>query len=464
MGKFNLHRGSLQLRVLTLTLLFTLGVSIVITVSNMHQLNAEWERTTLLNAEYALQTAAAAIYRDLDEVDDLASWCAYNPSMRTYLLTDSAGNNQALSMYPMISAKYNSMRTLPYIQRFILINAAGRPMMFGTAATNVVALTPELLQTIPGYNEASYGWAYITRDPLALTTQAAQTIPICRALTLPGTDRTAHVCIFVSPSVITAPLRGFTLSEGGKLLWEMGEHIYTVQNNTLTELDTDRTYYKDTRPFDAETLDSLTEVYERGSGVNTQLIVRYPIGVHDLYLIEVLPNGPLQRQIPYLSASLIFSLAAILALGFVSIVHVPQNHLLLETDMEIFVTLLLTMFSSSCVGLLISALFTNGESAILAVLVLMIGQVVFSNVMFTVTGAAATISNIIVCRWGMGALGASTDLNSRMAWLQAGLDGPMYDATVENLTHSWQMLGLISVVCLVAAWLVLQIAFDRKKA
>ena len=154
----------------------------------------------------------------------------------------------------------------------------------------------------------------------------------------------------------------------------------------------------------------------------------------------------------------------ILAMGFVAIVHVPQNHLLLETDIEIFVTLLLTMFSSSCVGLLISALFSNGESAILAVLVLMIGQVVFSNVMFTVTGAAATISNIIVCRWGMGALGASTDLNSRMAWLQAGLDGPMYDATVENLTHSWQMLGLISVVCLVAAWLVLQIAFDRKKA
>ena len=163
MGKLNLHRGSLQLRVLTLTLLFTLGVSIVITVSNMHQLNAEWERTTLQNAEYALQTAAAAIYRDLDEVDDLASWCAYNPSMRTYLLTDSAGNNQALSMYPTISAKYNSLRTLPYIQRFMLINAAGRPMMFGTAAANVVALTPELLQTIPGYNEASYGWAYITR-------------------------------------------------------------------------------------------------------------------------------------------------------------------------------------------------------------------------------------------------------------------------------------------------------------
>ena len=156
--------------------------------------------------------------------------------------------------------------------------------------------------------------------------------------------------------------------------------------------------------------------------------------------------------------------AVILALGFVSIVHVPQNHLLLETDIEIFVTLLLTMFSSRCVGLLISALFTNGESAILAVLVLMIGQVVFSNVMFTVTGAAATISNIIVCRWGMGALGASTDLNSRLAWLKQGFDSPMYDATVANLMHSWQMMGLITVVCLIAAWLVLQISFNRRKA
>ena len=156
--------------------------------------------------------------------------------------------------------------------------------------------------------------------------------------------------------------------------------------------------------------------------------------------------------------------AAVLAIGFVRVVHVPQNHLLLETDIEIFITVLLIMFSSSCVGLLVSAIFKNGESAILAVLVLMIGQVVFSNVMFTLSGAAGYIATIIVCRWGVGALGASTDLNSRLAWLQAGLDSPMYDATVANLTHSWQMMGLIAAVCLVAAWLVLQIAFDKKKA
>ena len=156
--------------------------------------------------------------------------------------------------------------------------------------------------------------------------------------------------------------------------------------------------------------------------------------------------------------------AAILTFGFVRIVHIPQNHLLLDTNVEIFVSILLMLVASSAIGLLISAIFKSGESASLVVLVLMIGQVVFSGIMFTLTGVAARIAAVIVCRWGMGALGASTDLNSRLAWLKQGFDSPMYDATVANLMHSWQMMGLITVVCLIAAWLVLQISFNRRKA
>ena len=156
--------------------------------------------------------------------------------------------------------------------------------------------------------------------------------------------------------------------------------------------------------------------------------------------------------------------AAILTVGFVNVVHIPQNHLLFETNLELFVTVLLMLFASSATGLLVSAIFRSGETAILVVLVIMIGQVVFSGIMFNLTGAANVIANVIVCRWGMGALGASTDLNSRLAWLKAGFDGPMYDATIANLLHCWQMMGLIAVVCILAAWLVLQISFDRKKA
>lgn len=312
MGKYKLRHGSIQVRVLALTLLFTLGVSLVIAIGNMRQMAAEWERTTLLNAEYALQTAATAIHRDIEEVDDLASWCAYNPSMRTYLLTDVSSNNQALSMYPTISAKYSTLRTMQYVQRFMLINAKGRQMVFGTAVTNTVAMTPEVLARIPGYDEEYSGWSCIMRDPMALPSQALDTIPLTRKLTLSGTGREAHICAFVSPALITAALKGFTMPEGSSLLWQMGGRYYGINGNILTE---DPLSDIPAEQLDVDMLDDSTEVYSIAAGYDAQLMVRYPIGVHDLYLIEIIPNGPLQRQIPYLSDSLVISLLAILVLG-----------------------------------------------------------------------------------------------------------------------------------------------------
>ena len=312
MGKYKLRHGSIQVRVLALTLLFTLGVSLVIAIGNMRQMAAEWERTTLLNAEYALQTAAAAIHRDIEEVDDLASWCAYNPSMRTYLLTDVNSNNQALSMYPTISAKYSTLRTMQYVQRFMLINAKGRQMVFGTAVTNTVAMTPEVLARIPGYDEEYSGWSCIMRDPMALPSQALDTIPLTRKLTLSGTGREAHICAFVSPALITAALKGFTMPEGSSLLWQMGGRYYGINGNILTEEPLSDI---PAEQLDVDMLDDSTEVYSIAAGYDAQLMVRYPIGVHDLYLIEIIPNGPLQRQIPYLSDSLVISLLAILVLG-----------------------------------------------------------------------------------------------------------------------------------------------------
>ena len=312
MGKYKLRHGSIQVRVLALTLLFTLGVSLVIAIGNMRQMAAEWERTTLLNAEYALQTAATAIHRDIEEVDDLASWCAYNPSMRTYLLTDVGSNNQALSMYPTISAKYSTLRTMQYVQRFMLINAKGRQMVFGTAVTNTVAMTPEVLARIPGYDEEYSGWSCIMRDPMALPSQALDTIPLTRKLTLNGTGREAHICAFVSPALITAALKGFTMPEGSSLLWQMGGRYYGINGNILTEEPLSDI---PAEQLDVDMLDDSTEVYSIAAGYDAQLMVRYPIGVHDLYLIEIIPNGPLQRQIPYLSDSLVISLLAILVLG-----------------------------------------------------------------------------------------------------------------------------------------------------
>ena len=94
------------------------------------------------------------------------------------------------------------------------------------------------------------------------------------------------------PSLILSPLRSFTLADGGQLYWEMGENLYTINGSLLSALNGSIADFDDAVPLDSNTLDPNTEVYTRGSGSSAQLVVRYPIGIHELYLIEVLPNGP----------------------------------------------------------------------------------------------------------------------------------------------------------------------------
>ena len=77
--------------------------------------------------------------------------------------------------------------------------------------------------------------------------------------------------------------------------------------------------------------------------------------------------------------------ALLLTAGFVRVIHVPQNDLLMDTNWEIYVTVLLILVSSAAMGLLISAALKSSESAILFVLVLIIAQVVFSGALFNVT-------------------------------------------------------------------------------
>ncbi len=227
MDKLKFRRSGIQARVLALTMFFTLGASLVIAASNMHQMTAEWERTTILNAEYALQTAASAIRRDVDEIDDLAGWCAYNPGMRTYLLTGDTASNQALSMYPTVSAKFNSMRTMAYI----LTRSAHQRL---GAADNVRHGGHQCRDPDAGYTAAHSRSRFAQyRMGLHSPRPAGPELPGCQhdphhPRPDPARYRPHGPCrIFVSPSLILSPLRSFTPADGGQLYWEMGENLYT---------------------------------------------------------------------------------------------------------------------------------------------------------------------------------------------------------------------------------------------
>ena len=121
-----------------------------------------------------------------------------------------------------------------------------------------------------------------------------------------------------------------------------------------------------------------------------------------------------------------YLLSKVLVLGFLCIVQsamltgvfcamsgLPQaDPLFVNTGVELFVTMTLLTLSAMCMGLWVSALFSNPDRAIAMAPILIMPQVLFSGLIFELEGAAKAISAFVNCRWAMEAFGTTADVNA----------------------------------------------------
>lgn len=160
--------------------------------------------------------------------------------------------------------------------------------------------------------------------------------------------------------------------------------------------------------------------------------------------------------------------SAVLALGFLALVHRNGHHLpdegvlLQNTVLELFAGIFLLMYAADAMGLMISCLVRKAESASVLAPYVLIVQLIFSGILFEMKGAAKAISALMISRWGMEALGTTSHLNHLQAKFEAKGNpiivhakvDPHFTYTAEHLRHVWLVLLLFIV-----AFLVLGILF-----
>ena len=89
----------------------------------------------------------------------------------------------------------------------------------------------------------------------------------------------------------------------------------------------------------------------------------------------------------------------------------PHSTVLLPAAVELYVTMTLLTLSAMCLGLFVSALFSNPDRAIAVAPMLIMPQVLFSGLVFELKGISKAISAFVNCRWSMEALGTTANLN-----------------------------------------------------
>lgn len=154
---------------------------------------------------------------------------------------------------------------------------------------------------------------------------------------------------------------------------------------------------------------------------------------------------------------------------FGAMVGMPDEGILMAPVLEILVTTFLTAIASAAMGLFVSSLFTNADRAMTVAPILLMPQILFSGLIFKLSGATEIISWFAVCRWSMEGYGTTANLNELPLKLQQqGVAIPhdaesFFDFTVPHLCMSWGILILFTIAFLILARVVLN-SIGKEKA
>ena len=134
--------------------------------------------------------------------------------------------------------------------------------------------------------------------------------------------------------------------------------------------------------------------------------------------------------------------------------RLPGSGIILPAPMiEYYISLLLLMFSADMMGLMISCIVKKTETANTLAPYILIVQLIFSGILFEMTGLAEKVSYFMISRWGMEALGSISELNDlplRMAEEFPILEHEaeeMFEAEPLHLLGVWLILLVFIAVC-----------------
>lgn len=146
---------------------------------------------------------------------------------------------------------------------------------------------------------------------------------------------------------------------------------------------------------------------------------------------------------------------------FAVAVGLPEKGLFAGAFAELFITTFLTAIASAAMGLFVSSLFTNADRAMTLAPILLMPQILFSGLIFKLSGATELISWLAVCRWSMEGYGTTANLNELPLKLQQeGVAIPheaehYFDFSVSHMIQAWGILLLFVILFLLLARVVL---------
>lgn len=147
---------------------------------------------------------------------------------------------------------------------------------------------------------------------------------------------------------------------------------------------------------------------------------------------------------------------------FKEFVGIPEKGVLLSSFAEFWITTFLTEFAAVSMGIFVSSIVKNPDRATTMAPILLMPQILFSGLVFSLEGATKIISWFAVCRWSMEGYGTTANLNGLDLKLQQENIPIEHEAedfftyTTAHMLKTWMILIIFVVVFSAAAGVALR--------
>lgn len=181
----------------------------------------------------------------------------------------------------------------------------------------------------------------------------------------------------------------------------------------------------------------------------------------EIEVFHGLKTGPYVMAVSVVMTVLCLVQSLVLYCVFTHLAGLPSDFIY-KAGFDMFVTAFLCTYSAAMLGMMCSSLLAN--TTYLAP-VLVVIQIVFSGMIFTLEGVTKSVSRFVSCHWAMNALSAICDLNS----LPVEVDVPNigttsiyysnsdFDPESFTLFSSWLMLLVLGIGALLICLLVMRL-------
>lgn len=313
------HRRSLQGTILVITLIFTIFIGAVLSLLSVSFYNKYIKTGLIENADANLSFMVDSINENISDINRLISFCQTHSYISRFMdYTENDSPNAALKAYDRLNDEYISNPASNYIHRIIIGNSHDRYLQIVDAtystSQNVAAITRSLdiyeSQLSSEGLDFTDGFMY---DPYINRTSRNVLIIIKPISYEYSFKQGGYVCMSLREELFTAPMHYYSMADDSRLYLTLGEHVYLMDNGSLTELDisdtsTDELYYSEISPE--------ARVFHYSNDDGSGYLISKPLSVGGCYITQLISNKEMKSYVPYYFIIILAITSLIILIGF----------------------------------------------------------------------------------------------------------------------------------------------------